>query len=157
MTLGIFAAYMVGAFGGVGIFIILGERPFGIQIATAIIYTYFAFWYIFFPTRGLLEQYSLRNKAVRQRIPLLFLIHCAFLISVFLGETIWFSMGPAHLPSYWFTEHGKRGTPLYEWAVIGSLTIVFFAQVLISRRILSRSLRADQNGSAGVTLPIDRL
>jgi hypothetical protein len=153
MTLGILAAYMVGAFGGVGIFIVLGERPFGIQIATAIIYTYFAFWYVFFPTRGLLEQYSLRNKAVQQRIPLLLVIHCAFLISVCLGETIWFSVKP-HLPSYWFAEHGKRGAPL---VVIGSVTVVFFAQVLISRRILSRSLREDQNESAGMTLPIDKL
>ena len=156
MILGILAAYMVGAFGGFGIFIVLGERPFGIQIATAIIYTYFAFWYVFFPTRGLLEQYSLRNKAVQQRIPLLLVIHCAFLISVFLGETIWFSMKP-HLPSYWFAEHGKRGAPLYVLVVLASVTVVFFAQVLISRRILSRSLREDQNESAGMTLPIDKL
>ena len=58
MTLGIFAAYLGGGFGGVCLFIILGERPFGIQIATVITYTYFAFWYVFFPTRGLLEKYS---------------------------------------------------------------------------------------------------
>ena len=62
MTLGILAAYLVGAFGGFCLFIILSDRPFGIQIATAITYTYFAFWYVFFPTRGLLEKYSLRDK-----------------------------------------------------------------------------------------------
>jgi hypothetical protein len=142
MTLGILAAYMVGAFGGLCIFIVFGERPFGAQIASAIIYTYFAFWYVFFPTRGLLEQYSLRNKKVQQRIPLLLAIHCAFLILIFLGETIWFSMKP-HLPSYWFDEHGKRGGPLYVFVVIGSVTVIFFTQVLISRRILSRGLRED--------------
>jgi hypothetical protein len=100
-------------------------------------YTYFAFWYVFFPTRGLLEQYSLRNKNVQGRIPLLLAIHCAFLFSILLGETIWFSMKP-HLPSYWFTEHGKKGGPLYVSVVIGSVTVLFFTQVLISRRILSR-------------------
>ena len=144
MTLGILAAYVAGAFGGLCIFIVLGERPFGVQIATAIMYTYFAFWYVFFPTRGLLEQFNLRNKNVQRRIPLLLAIHSAFLISIFLGETIWFSMKP-HLPGYWFTEYGKRGGPLYVSVVIGSVTVVFFVQVLISRRILSRSLRERLN------------
>jgi hypothetical protein len=140
MTLGVLAAYMLGAFGGLCIFIVFGERPFGVQIASAIMYTYFAFWYIFFPTRGLLEQYSLHDKTVQRRIPLLLVIHCAFLLSIFLGETIWFSMKP-HLPSYWFTEHGNRGGSLYVFVVIGSVTVVFFTEVLISRRILSRGLR----------------
>jgi hypothetical protein len=140
MTLGIMTAYLVGAFGGGCIFIALGERAFGIQIASAITYTYFVFWYVFFPTRGLLEKYSLRNEKVQRQIPLLLAIHCAFLISIFVGETIWFSMKP-HLASYWFTEHGKRREQLYVLVVIGSVTVIFFTQVLISRRILSRRLR----------------
>lgn len=156
MTLGILVAYLVGAFGGLCIFIVLGERTFGMQVVTAIMYTYFAFWYVFFPTRGLLEQYSLRNKKVQQRIPLLLAIHCAFLILIFLGETIWFSMKP-HLPSYWFTEHGKRGGPLYVLVVIGPVTVVFFTQVLISRRILSRALREGLNESTNVPLSIEKL
>jgi hypothetical protein len=139
MTLGILAAYLVGAFGGICIFIVLAHRAFGIQIASAIMYTYFAFWYVFFPTRGLLEKYSLRDKRVQRRIPLLLAIHSAFLILIFVGETVWFSMKP-QLPSYWFTEHGKPVGPLYVFAVIGSVTVAFFAEVLISRRILSRGL-----------------
>jgi hypothetical protein len=146
MSLGIFAAYLVGAFGGFCLFIVLGERPFGIQIVTAITYTYFAFWYVFFPTRGLLEKYSLRNKAVQQQIPPLLAIHCAFLIWIFLSQTMWFAMKP-RLPSYWLTEHGKRGVSLYAWVMIGSFVVVFFTQVLISRRILSRSLREGLNKS----------
>jgi hypothetical protein len=140
MTLGILAAYLVGAFGGICIFIVLGERAFGIQVASAIMYTYFAFWYVFFPTRGLLEQYSLHDERVQRRIPLLLAIHSAFLILICAGETVWFSMKP-HLPSYWFTEHGKRGGPLYALVLIGSVTAVFFTEVLISRRILGRGLR----------------
>jgi hypothetical protein len=154
MTLGILAAYMVGAFGGLCIFIILGERSFGVQIATAIMYTYFAFWYVFFPTRGLLEQYSLRNKNVQGRIPLLLAIHSAFLILIFFGETIWFSMKP-HLPSYWFTEHGKRGGPLYISVVIVSVTALFFIEVLTSRRVLSRSVSEAMNESGN--MPTDKL
>ncbi len=137
MTLGILAAYLGGAFGGFCLFIILSDRPFGIQIATAITYTYFAFWYVFFPTRGLLEKYSLRDKTVQQQIPRLFAIHCAFLISIFFGQTIWFAMKP-HLSNNWATDRGA-GTP-YVWVMIVSSIAFFFTQVLISRRILSRSL-----------------
>jgi hypothetical protein len=156
MTLGILAAYLVGAFGGLCLFIFLGERAFGIQIASVITYTYFVFWYIFFPTRGLLEKYSLRNEKVQRQIPLLLVIHSASLILMFVGETVWFSMKP-HLPNYWFTEHGKPVGPLYVFVVIGSVTVVFFIEVLISRRILSRSLRESLNESSNVPLSIDKL
>jgi uncharacterized protein YneF (UPF0154 family) len=147
MSLGILAAYLVGAFGGLCVFIALGERPFGMQISTAITYTYFAFWYVFFPTRGLLEKYSLRNVIVQQQIPRLIAIHCAFLISIFVGQTIWFAT-KSRLPSYWLTEHGKEGWwTWYALGMMGSLVFIFFTQVLISRRILSRSLREHPNKS----------
>ena len=146
MSLGIFVAYLLGAFGGFCLFIVLEKRPFGIQIVTAITYTYFAFWYVFFPTRGLLEKYSLRNKTVQQQIPALLAIHCAFLISIFLGQTFWFAMKP-HLPSYWVTERGKRGDNLYALVIMVSCVLIFFTQALISRRILSRSLRDGLNKS----------
>jgi hypothetical protein len=149
MSLGIFAAYLAGAFGGLCLFIALGERPFGIQIATAVTYTYFAFWYVFFPTRGLLDKYSLRNNAVQRQIPRLLAIHCALLISIFLGQTIWFAMKP-RLLSYWLTEHGERGGTFYAGVMFGSVVVVFFTQVLISRRILSRSLREGLNKSGSV-------
>ena len=139
MSLGIFAVYLIGAFGGLVLFIVLGERPFGIQIATIVAYTYFAFWYVFFPTRGLLERYSLRNKAVRQQLPRLLAIHCTFLALIFLGQTMLFATR-SRLPSYWLTEHGKRGGTLYEAVLLVPIVIVFFIQVLISRRILSRCL-----------------
>jgi hypothetical protein len=77
MTLGIAVAYLAGAFLGLCLFIALDGTPFGIQIATTITYTYFAFWYVFFPTRGLLEKYSLRDRKVQRQIPLLLAIHCA--------------------------------------------------------------------------------
>jgi len=137
MTLGILAAYLVGAFGGFCLFIILSDRPFGIQIANAITYTYFAFWYVFFPTRGLLDKYSLRDKTVQRQIPRLFAIHCAFLISIFFGQTVWFEMKP-RLPNSWLT-----GWTLYAWVIIFFVVVLFFTQVLISRGILRRSLKRE--------------
>jgi membrane protein YdbS with pleckstrin-like domain len=146
MSLGMFAAYLVGAFGSLCIFIVFGDRPFGMQIATAITYTYFAFWYVFFPTRGLLEKYSPRNKRVQRQIPLVLAIHFAFLIAIFLGQTIWFAKKP-RLPSYWLAEHGKGGWTWYVLVTMGFLVFTFFAEVLISRRTLSRSLREGLNKS----------
>ena len=140
MSLGILAAYLIGAFGGFCLFISLGGRPFGTQIATAITYTYFAFWYVFFPTRGLLDKYSLQDKAVQEQIPRLLAIHFAFLLLIFLGQTILLTMKP-RLPSYWLSEHGKNRDTLYEGVLLGSSVIIFFTQVLICRRILSRSLK----------------
>ena len=148
MSLGILAVYLVGACGGFCLFIVLGEKPFGIQIATAITYTYFAFWYVFFPTRGLLEKYSLLNKRVQQQIPSLLAIHCAFLISILLGQTAWFAMKAR--PSHWLTERGKQGDTSYIGVMIGSIVVVFFTQVLISRRILSRTRREGLNKSDSV-------
>jgi len=146
MSLAILAAYLIGAYGGLTLFLVLGDRPYGTQIATATVYTYFAFWYIFFPTRGLLQKYSLRDARVQQEIPLLLAIHCAFLILCFLGQSLWLPMKP-RLPSYWSMETGRRDVSLYGWVSMGSAFILFFTQVLISRRILSRAMKIDEDES----------
>lgn len=138
-SVGIAIAYLIGAFGGVCLFLILRDRPFGVQSATAVVYTYFAFWYVFFPTRGLLDKYSLRDKRVQQQLPRLLAIHATFLVLLFFGQTGLFAM-KQHLPSYWLTEHGTRGDTLYELVLLGTFVALFFTQVLISRRILSRGL-----------------
>lgn len=145
-SLGIFVAYLVGAFGGLCLFIALEGASFGIQIATAITYTYFAFWYVFFPTRGMLEKYSLRNKSVQQQIPRLLVIHCTSLAFIFVVLTVWFEV-KSRLPHYWLAELGKQHDTLYVLVMLGCITIVFFAQVFISRRILSRSVEAPPNKS----------
>ena len=145
MTFGILVAYLAGAFGAFLLFIFLGDKRYGTQITTIIVYTYFAFWYVFFPTRGLLEKYSLRNTTVQRQIPRLLAIHCAFLILIVFGQTLLLEMKP-HLPAYWFAEErGGRGAPLYFWVMFIPPIILFWAQVLISRRILSSSLKENCN------------
>jgi hypothetical protein len=139
MTLGILAAFLIGVVGTLFLFIFIGDRPFGTQIATVIVYTYFAFLYVFFPTRWLEETYSLRDKAVQQQFPRLTAIHCGFLTFIFLGQTVLFAMKP-RLPSYWLTPHGKQSDTLYG-ALILVPAIVLTTQVFISRRILSRSVK----------------
>ncbi len=139
MSLGLFVAYMVGALGGLGLVIAFGDRPFGIQIVTAITYTYFAFWYIFFPAKGMLERYSLSDKRVQQEFPRILAIHCAFLILVFVVQTTLFAIKP-RLPAYWLIKQGTRQSSWYELLIVVPFVAMFFTQVLISRRSLRRSL-----------------
>jgi len=146
MSLGIFAAYMVGAFGSILLLIFLGDLPFGIQITTVVSYTYFAFWYIFFPTRGMERKYDFRSEAVQREISRLLIIHFAFLTLVLCGETFLFKIKP-RLPAYWLTEYGSDHTPLYVIVSIVAVVLVFFSEVLISRRILSRSVKKDESQS----------
>ena len=113
----------------------------------SIAYTYFAFWYIFFPTRGMLEKHSLRDEKVQQQIPLLLAIHCAFLIPLLLGQIELLAMKP-HLSTYWLTEHGEKRDTLYELVMIVTPVLVFWAQVLISRGILSRRLATNRDAAA---------
>jgi hypothetical protein len=145
MTLGILAAYLIGAFGGLCLFLFLEDRPFGTQIATVMAYTYFVFWFTFFPTRGMPEQYRLQSKTVQRQIPRLLTIHCACLTLIVIEQTILFAARP-RLPSYWLTEHkDPRGT-LYDWVLMASCGVIFYSQVLFSRRILSRSVKEDSCG-----------
>jgi len=140
LALGVLAAYLVGAVGAFFLFIFLGDRSFGTQIATVLVYSYFAFWYIFVP------KYDPRNKTVQQQIPRLIAIHCGFLILLFIGQTVLFGMKP-RLPSYWLTPHGKQGDTLYG-ALIFVPVIVFTMQVFILRGILSRSLKGSDMPSS---------
>ena len=122
-------------------FIFLGARSFGTQIATVLVYRYFAFWYLFVP------KYDPRNKTVQQQIPRLIAIHCGLLIFLFIGQTVSFGMKQPRLPSYWLRPHGKQGDTLYG-ALIFVPVIVFTTQVFILRGILSRSLKGSDMPSS---------
>src|SRR5215472_8981945 len=88
LAIGVLAAYLVGAVGAFFLFIFLGDRSLGTQIATVLVYTYFAFWYIFVPKD------DPRNKTVQQQIPRLIAIHSGFLTFLFIGQTVLFGMKP---------------------------------------------------------------
>jgi hypothetical protein len=140
---GTFAGLLVGFVLVLVLYIVLADEPFGIQVATIVAYTGFVFFSVFCDSRWL-KGYSLRQKAVRKEIPLLLAIHAVFLVVVFMVLTIALSLRPS-LPASWLAERGKKHD---SWFVdllllIGAVTITF--QVFISRRILSRSVKAQSN------------
>ena len=110
----------------------------GIATANLISYTAVVLWFIFFGSGWLGGGYSLRERAIRQRVPRLLAIHCAFLVSISVIQAFAFSLRP-RLPAYWLLDHGKNPS----WFVSG-LGLIFIligtAQIYISRTILSRAL-----------------
>jgi hypothetical protein len=119
-------------------FIFLAGRPFGIQIATLITYTGAVIYLVFCRTRYFDRGYSLREKAVQRQIPRLLSIHSAFLVLIFMIITFAYALRP-YLPGYWFTEHG-RNPSLFVGLLALICLLINMTQILISRRILSRSL-----------------
>ena len=133
-------AVPVGLLVVVPLFIVLSDKRFGIQIATAITYTAAVFWTTFFPGRWSDTGYSLGEKAVREKLPRLLAIHSVFVVLIFSMQTVAFAARP-HLPTYWLTEHGPKHDSLYECALLITPLLIGTAQVLIARGILSRSTR----------------
>jgi amino acid transporter len=76
------------------LYVLLGDKPFGFQIATLIAYSVSVFTFVFFRWKGLNKAYSLRDKAVRRQIPRLLAIHGAFLVLVFLFWRLRPTFGP---------------------------------------------------------------
>ena len=149
--LGAWAALLVGGLLGGLLAILMLDKPFGIPVAALVGYTGAVFFFLFRdyePSDG--EAFSLRQKAVRQEIPRLLAIHAVFLVVVFIVLTIALSLRP-FLPPSWFVRGGKRRSTA-EWLLILIVSVPIWMQVSISRRILSRSVKADQANSPSLTL-----
>jgi hypothetical protein len=109
--------------------------------ANLISYTAMVFWFVFFGSRWFGGGYSLRSKAVHQTIPRLLAIHGGFLLLIFVLQTLAFFLQP-NLPPSWLADRGRDPS----WFVSGLMVIflvIGMAQVYLSRRILSSSLKVE--------------
>jgi hypothetical protein len=121
------------------LYVFLGDKPFGIQIATIIAYSGSVFCLVFFRWRFLDEAYNLRIEAVQEQIPRLLAIHLAFLGFIVAVLTLALFLR-SQLPSFWFTERfGKHGS-LFSHGLLLICTLAAVTQVFICRTILSRSI-----------------
>lgn len=120
--------------------------PFGIQIATTIIYTVAMLWLIFFPARGDNTEYSLWDERVQEKLPRLLGTHAVFLTWV-LAMQVTASVARPHLPAIWFKAYSSRHDTLFEDVGILFYVVTGMAQRLISRGILSRSVEAQKKKS----------
>jgi hypothetical protein len=127
------------------VFIALRGNRFEAQIASIIGYTGFVFLFVFCdvgPGRAIKAKgtkgFSLGEKAVKQKLPLLVFIHAGFLVVLFAGVTgaMWLR------PHTWFLWH--LDTDYFDFILICAGVITVFVQVNFFRRILGRALEDEQ-------------
>ena len=140
--LGTWLGIVSGSMAVLLLLILIGDKPYGIQITTLIGDTGFVFFLVFCDSRAY-KGYSLRLTAVRKKIPTLLAIHAAFLLFIFVALTAALSVRP-HLSSSWLITTGKRDSWFDVLLMVIGVTI-YVSQTQISRKILSRSIDADRN------------
>lgn len=136
--LGVYALVLGLAFGSLFAFISLGDQPYGIQFATLISYSGAVFIWTFFRTRGVRTKHSLSARYVREELPRLLMIHCAFFIAIFSLET-WALDVRSSMPSWWLTAQGRKGMPPFDFALMLLVMGTAISEVFILRRILGRA------------------
>ena len=127
------------------VFIALRDNPFEIQIASLIMYTGFVFFFVFcdagagwaIKAKGT-KGFSLGEKAVRQKLPLLVCIHVGSLVVLFAGVTaaMWLR------PHAWFRWH--LDTDYFDFILLFTGVAIAFAQIHFFRRLLERALKDEQ-------------
>jgi hypothetical protein len=136
----IFLCWIVGSF---ALFLLLADKPYGLQEASIVAYTLFELFFTFARTgtRGGpdLPPYKFTCPAVEAQIPRLLWRHLGFLVALFAIQTAMLAARP-HLPDWWNVPGRKGGTPID--------AIVFFlcfglawSQVRSNRSLLDRAHR----------------
>jgi hypothetical protein len=127
------------------VFIALRNNPFEVQIASVILYTGFVFFFVFCdagPGRAIKAKgtkgFSLAEKAVRQKLPLLACIHAGSLVVLFAAVTgtMWLR------PHTWFLWH--LDTDYFDFILLFTGVVIAFAQIHFFRRLLGRALEDEQ-------------
>ena len=130
--------------GSLPLFILLMERPYGFQSASAIVYTMFAVFFTFARTgtRGGkdLPPYMFTCPADRPQLSRLVRRHLGFLVALFALQTLALTMR-AHLPDWWNTEsgHGRSGGTPFGIALLFLCLGLGYTQVLTNRSLLARA------------------
>ncbi len=130
--------------------LIFSDTAYGIQICTILGYTCLVVMHVFL--RGHLGRgYSLKNAAVRLKLPWLAWIHCMFCGTIFMAQTF-LMRSWRHLPTALTKEIGPKHDSILSLTIIFLFTCVWMAEVLIVRRILNRAHAGLAAKSAGGTL-----
>jgi hypothetical protein len=142
--LGVFVVIPVTFLASMFVFIALRDNPFEVQIASIIGYTGCVFFFVFCdagPGRVYSKKakgtkgFSLDEKAVRQKLPLLVCIHAGSLVVLFVGVT-----GAMRLrPHTWFLW--RLDTAYFDEILLLAGVAIAFAQIHFFRGILARALK----------------
>jgi hypothetical protein len=129
------------------VFIALRNNSFEIQTTSIIAYTGCVFFFVFCdagPGRSWsrkakgTEGFSLGEKAVRQKLPLLVCIHAGILVILFAGVTGAMWLRP-HTWSFWHLD-----PDYFDLFLLFTGVAIAFAQIHFFRRLLGRALKDDE-------------
>jgi hypothetical protein len=146
--LGVFIVIPVTVLATMLVFVTLRDKPFEIQIASVIMYTGFVFFFVFcdagagraIKAKGT-KGFSLGEKAVRQKLPLIVCVHAASLVVLFACVTAALRLRP-YTWSRW-----RLDTEYFDLIMLVTGVAILFAQVHFFRRLLGRALKNKQTSS----------
>jgi hypothetical protein len=129
--------------GSAPLFLVLVDKPFGLQKASIITYTLFEVFFTFahHGTRSGpdVPPFKFSCPAVEPQIPRLLWRHLGFLIALVLLQTAMLAARP-HLP-YWWVIKDRKGMPPFDGAVLLLCIALGFTQVFTNRALLNRAHR----------------
>lgn len=124
--------------GGTTLLLLRMNRPYGLQEASAIVYTLFILFYTFTMIRRS-RPFMFTCPAVRLQIPRLLWRHLGFLVALVVLQTAALAARP-NLPEWWNIENRKGQTPFGSILTLLCLGLGF-AQILTNRSLLDRAHR----------------
>lgn len=123
--------------GGVLLFMFLGHRPDGVQLASLVCYTAAVSLYTFGGNGYLgLQRYLFSCPFVRSQLFILALRHAGFLVFLFVMQTVSLRLRPLLSP-WWLTASGKNASPFVTalFILCGCLALI---QIATNRSLLKR-------------------
>jgi hypothetical protein len=127
--------------GSVPLFLLLIKKPYGLQVASMIVYTLYEVFFTFARsgTRSGrdLPPYLFTCPAVEPQIPRLLWRHLGFLVALFAFQTAALAARPS-LPEWWNTPD-KKGSAPFELALLFLCLGLAFAQMKSNRCLLKRA------------------
>jgi len=131
-------AFLIMIPGSAILFIVLCDRPFGIQLASAICYSAAIILYTFSSNRGM-QRYLFQCPYVRPELPRLAMRHLGFLVALVVILTAALNLRP-HLPHYWLVASGApRSVPPYITVLFLLCIALAFTQIFTNRSLLNRA------------------
>jgi hypothetical protein len=137
--------------GSVPLFLLLVDKPFGLQEASIITYTLFEVFFTFAHhgtrTGPDVPPFKFSCAAVEPQIPRLLWRHLGFLIALVVLQTALLATRP-HLPNWFFLEDKKGMTPFAGSFLLLCIALAY-TQVFTNRALLNRAHREFSQEGAG--------
>lgn len=114
------------------------DRPYGIECATLICYTYAVVLYTFSSARASGNRYLFSCPWVRRTLPRIVLRHVAFLIALFVLQATALHYRP-HLSTWWLTPNGRGHTSPFAGFLLILCLALGLTQIISNRSLLDKA------------------